>query len=195
MELADLQHHVPPSHGRTTSIVKLSPEEQEGVGIKPPKEGAGYELAVPVAKQCCKWPGDACEQHGADEGPGHGSGEGKVVVAGGQLLVDAREGSAIDQDIVCCLDVEGFLNLGVGCYPEVDEYHQWDEAQREDSVVKMACGFMVSIWSFFSFLFFYLTLSLSLSTGNIIVHLHLRESAMFCLYDFQHQMEVCCAKI
>lgn len=129
MELADLQHHVPPGHGRTTRILKLSPEEQEGVGIEPPEQGTCYELAVPVAEQCCKWPGDACEQHGADEGPGHGSGEGKMVVAGGQLLVDAGKGSSVDQDIVCCLDVEGFLNLGVGCYPKVDEYHQRDEAQ------------------------------------------------------------------
>lgn len=129
MELADLQHHVPSSHGRTASIVKLSPEKQEGVGIEPAKKGTNDELAVPVAEQCCKWPGDACEQHGTDEGPGHGSGERKVVVAGGQLLVDAGEGSAIDQDIVCCLDIEGLLHLGVGCHPEVDEYHQRDKAQ------------------------------------------------------------------
>lgn len=129
MELADLQHHVPSSHGRSTSVVKLSPEEQEGVGIEPAKEGTNDELAVPVAEQCCKRPGDACEQHGADEGPGNGSGERKVVVAGGQLLVDAGERSAIDQDIMSCLDVEGFLHLGVRCCPEVDEYHQRDKAQ------------------------------------------------------------------
>lgn len=129
MELADLQHHVPPSHGKTTSIVKLSPKEEEGVGIEPSKKGTHDKLAVPVAEERRKWPGDTCEQHGADEGPGHGSGERKVVVACGQLLVDAGEGSSIDQDIVCCLDVEGFLHLGVGSCPKVDEYHQRDEAQ------------------------------------------------------------------
>lgn len=41
----------------------------------------------------------------------------------------------------------------------------------------MACGLMVSIYSFFFFFFF----TLPLSTGNTIVHLHLRESAMFSL--------------
>lgn len=40
----------------------------------------------------------------------------------------------------------------------------------------MACGLIVSIYSFF-FSFFFFTLPLS--TGNTIVHLHLRESAMF----------------
>lgn len=129
MELADLQHYVPPSHGGTTGIVELSPEKEEGIGIEPSEKGADDELAVRVAEECCEWPGDAGEQHGADEGPGHGAREGKVVVAGGQLLVDAGEGSAIDQDIVRGLDVEGLLDLGVGCYAEVDEYHQRDEAQ------------------------------------------------------------------
>lgn len=59
MELADLQHNVPSSHSRTTSILKLSPEPQERVCIEPPKKGTNDELAVLMAEQRRQWPGDA----------------------------------------------------------------------------------------------------------------------------------------
>lgn len=52
-----------------------------------------------------------------------------MVVTRGQLLVNAGEGSAIDQDIVCGLDVERLLHLGVRSCPKVDEYHKRDEEQ------------------------------------------------------------------
>lgn len=49
---------------------------------------------------------------------------------------------------------------------------------------------MVSIY-----LFIYLIFPFGFPVFLSVVQLNLRESAMFGLQDFQHQMEICCAKI
>lgn len=44
-----------------------------------------------------------------------------MVVRAGQTGVDVVRGRAIDENVVGCLDVEGFLDFGIGGDEEVDK--------------------------------------------------------------------------
>jgi hypothetical protein len=66
--------------------------------------------------------GDEGEEESADEGPGNGAGEGDVIVGREESGVKGVEGEAVGEDVVGCLDVEGFFDFGVGSEEEVEEY-------------------------------------------------------------------------
>lgn len=57
---------------------------------------------------------DTRQDDGANEGAGHGAGKGQVVVGLEEARVDGRRGCPVGEDVVSGLEVEGFLDLGVG---------------------------------------------------------------------------------
>lgn len=72
------------------------------------------------------------EEHGADEGAGHGAGEVEVVIGGAQAGGDVAGGRAVDEDIVGGLDVEGLLYLCVRGQQEVEGDEGGNEPQEEE---------------------------------------------------------------
>lgn len=50
-----------------------------------------------------------------------------MVVRGGEPLADVVRGRAVDEDIVCGLEVERLLDFGVGGGQEVQQRHDEEE--------------------------------------------------------------------
>lgn len=56
----------------------------------------------------------ACQHNRPEKRARHGSREGEVIIVNPESVRDVLCGNAIGQDVVDGLDVEGFLDLGVG---------------------------------------------------------------------------------
>lgn len=79
-----------------------------------------------------KWLGDDCEGDRANECARHGAGEcGMVIVClyRGRYVSKRK---AVVYDVVGSLDVEGLFDLGVRCYPEVEEDENCDQRREND---------------------------------------------------------------
>lgn len=74
-------------------------------------EGSQYcsddKLSIATSKEKYNWFGNSGEDEGTDESSWYGTREGGVVVRG-----ETREG--VSEDVVGCLEVEGFFYFGVG---------------------------------------------------------------------------------
>lgn len=57
---------------------------------------------------------DVGENERAEEGTGNGAGEGKVVVVSCEVGGDVGSRESVVEDVVGCLEGEGFFNFGVG---------------------------------------------------------------------------------
>ena len=53
-----------------------------------------------------------------------------MVIVGGQKLISIASWDAMDQYVVCGLDIERFLDLGIGRNEEVDQNERWYEQQE-----------------------------------------------------------------
>lgn len=74
----------------------------------------------------------ASQQHGAYESSRHRPREGKVVVSGGQFVMDVRGRGSVDKDIVGGLDVERLFDLGVGGDDEVNKNESGYQERKEN---------------------------------------------------------------
>lgn len=69
---------------------------------------------------------DTRQDDGANERAGHGAGKGQVVVGLEEARVDGRHGCPVGEDVVGGLEVEGFLDLGVGGEEDVQKWKEVD---------------------------------------------------------------------
>lgn len=106
MELAGLQEDKPSCRRRPESPRNVTLQHQETRSIKEPQNSPDNELCVVKPNKGNNGLADSGQKDGADKGPRNGAREGEVIVCAGQLLIDVRGWSAVDENIVRGLDVE-----------------------------------------------------------------------------------------
>lgn len=61
------------------------------------------------------------KNNSTNESPRYGSWEGEVVIYGGEAIGYVVGRCAVDEDVMCCLEIERFLDFSVWREKEVDE--------------------------------------------------------------------------
>jgi hypothetical protein len=116
VKLAQLEQQIPSPHALPKRRYQRIAEAEETLCVPEPEDGADDVLGFSWACEQEDGFRDCGEEEGADEGAGDGAGEGYVVVGveeGG--VEEVGEGKAVGEDVVGCLNVEGFFDFGVGC--------------------------------------------------------------------------------
>lgn len=111
--------------------MKLGLEEDESSGIVQSQKTPDHELCMPEAKESHDGLTEGGEEQRAYEGSRHGTRKGDMVVAG-EFLWDVLGWCTIDKDIMCGLNVEGLLHLGIRCNNEVEEDDSHHEQIKAD---------------------------------------------------------------
>lgn len=127
MKLGDEHYRPPPCHAVSICRGQCISKDQEAAGIEGAQDGPDNELGVLEAGEGDKGLADAREEDSTDKSTGDNTGEGEVVVGGGQAVVDVGDGSGVDKDVMDSLEVEGLLDFGVGGDEEVDERDNEEE--------------------------------------------------------------------
>lgn len=135
MELRNKEYGPPPCNALPIRRGERIPKDQETAGIEGAEDGPDDELSMLEPRDRDKRLADTGEQNGADKSTRHGAREGEVVVGDGEALRDVTGGSAVDEDVVGGLEVEGLLDFGVGRDEEVDEGDDEEERAELDVFV------------------------------------------------------------
>lgn len=114
MELTRHKPNPPPRNTVPIRPPQIPLHDQQAHPIEQPQHTPNHQLGVPEPHDRDNRLADPREEDRAEERPGHRAGEGEVVVGAGQAGADVRGGGAVDEDVVGGLQVEGFLDFGVG---------------------------------------------------------------------------------
>jgi hypothetical protein len=121
VELACLEKQIIPCRPGAICASEVAGKYKQTGGVKEAQDGSHDELSVLEADEGNNGLGKPGQQHGAYEGPGDGTREGEVVIGSGELVMDVGCWRPVNKHIVGGLDVEGFLDLGVGGNDEVGQ--------------------------------------------------------------------------
>lgn len=80
-----------------------------------------------IVQQANKWSRQSTQNQRASKRPRHASWERDMIIVGGEELIDIASWYAVNQDIVCGLDVERLLDFGVRRNEQVDQNECGDE--------------------------------------------------------------------
>jgi hypothetical protein len=121
VELACLEEQITSCCPRAICASEVAGKYKQTSGVGQAQDGSHDELSVLEANEGDNGLGKPGQQHGAYEGPGDGARKGEVVIGSGELVMDVGCWRPVDKHIVGGLDVEGFLDLGVGGNDEVGQ--------------------------------------------------------------------------
>ncbi|RFU74187.1 hypothetical protein TARUN_8066 [Trichoderma arundinaceum] len=127
MELAHTQQHPPPRRPLPQRLPHGPPENRQADGIKTAQHGPHDKLRMLEPDECNQRLAHAGQEHRSDKGPGHCARKGEMVIRGREPRVDVARRRAVDENVVRGLQVERFLDLGVGSGEEVQQRHDEEE--------------------------------------------------------------------
>lgn len=126
-----MEEQITSSCPRAICAPEVAGKYKQAGGVKEAQDGSHDELSVLESDKGDNGLGKPGQQHRAYEGPGDGAGKGEVVIDGGELVMDVGCWCPVDKHIVGGLDVEGFLDLGVGGNDEVGQDKSGNQEGKE----------------------------------------------------------------
>ena len=121
MKLTRHESNPPPRNPISKGPSQAPLQDQQTHTIEQPQHTPDYELCMLEANHSNKGLAESRKEYRAEKSPWHGTGEGEVIIGAGKAGVDVVGGGAIDEDVVGRLEVEGFLDFGVGGNKEMKE--------------------------------------------------------------------------
>ena len=121
VELARLEQGIPPRDGPPECLLEVRLEDQQRRRVGESENGPHHELGVLEADQGDDRLAEAGQQDRANKRPGHGPGEVEMVVLGGEPLPGILRRHAIHKYVMGRLEVERFLDLGIGHNDQVND--------------------------------------------------------------------------
>ena len=140
MELACLEQQVPSCCSSPVGPSQTSGEHEERGGIEESQDGSHDELGMLEPYESNDGLCKSSQQDRTYESPGNSAWKGEVVIGAGQLVEDIRGWCSVDEHIVGGLDVEGFLNLGVGRRNEMYQDEGWYQ-EGKNNICAVICVF------------------------------------------------------